>query len=379
VQGFASLAYEIVWTRVLAILMDGSTYAFSIILATVLCGIALGSALVSPLMSRRLPWVRLYAILQTGVAVLTCLGVVAFGRAYEIMGELRQIPALQGFVDNHYGWMAGLAIIAVLPPMLLLGASFPVAARIVVSTAGHTGRGLGVLYAGNTAGAIFGAWTAGFFLIPTFGTQISIELLAGINALLAFALCLFSGRFGSILALVGIGLSMFAFTAVHTLAPDMYQRIVTGRFPEHDVVWVGEGKETTVAVVQNRASGVVNMFLNGQGQASTDMGTVWFHRLIGHTPMILHRDPQDVLIVGIGGGSTAGALAQHNPRRLDLVELSDTVIDGAQFFNKVNGDILRYPNLNLMIDDGRNHLLLTDQKYDVVTTTFCSPIRSTTW
>src|SRR5262249_5489950 len=140
VQGFASLAYEIVWTRILALMLDGSTYAFSIVLATVLLGIAIGSALASPLMSRKLPWVRVYALLQTGVTVFSCLGMVAFGRAYGIMDRLDMVPIapLQRMLDNHYGWMAGVAIMAILPPMLLLGASFPVAARIVVSGSGNT-------------------------------------------------------------------------------------------------------------------------------------------------------------------------------------------------------------------------------------------------
>jgi len=109
------------------------------------------------------------------------------------------------------------------------------------------------------------------------------------------------------------------------------------------------------------------MYLNGQAQASSDGGMVWFHRLLGHLPMILHKDPQDVLIVGVGGGATAGALAQHNPRRLDIVELSDTVVQGAHYFDDENLNVLNFPNLHLTIDDGRNHLLLSDRKYDVVT------------
>jgi spermidine synthase len=119
--------------------------------------------------------------------------------------------------------------------------------------------------------------------------------------------------------------------------------------------------------VRARATGVQHMFINGQGQASDDPGQVAFHRLLGLLPMTLHPDPQDVLIVGLGGGATAGALAQFHPRHMDVVELSDTVIEGARYFNHVNGEILEYRNLRLRIDDGRNHLLLTDHKYDIIT------------
>jgi spermidine synthase len=125
--------------------------------------------------------------------------------------------------------------------------------------------------------------------------------------------------------------------------------------------------------VRTRDTGRLDMFLNGQGQASDDSGMVWFHRLLGHLPMTLHPNPEDVLIVGIGGGATAGALSQHKPARMSIVELSHTVVEGATYFNHVNADILRYPNLRLKIDDGRNHLLLTNRQYDVITADVIHP------
>jgi spermidine synthase len=153
----------------------------------------------------------------------------------------------------------------------------------------------------------------------------------------------------------------------------MYRRIVESRFLGNSAVWVGEGLETSVAVIQNKETGILSMWNNGQSQASTDGGVVWFHRLLGHLPMILHKDPQDVLIVGLGGGTTAGAMAQHNPARLDIVELSETVVHGARYFGDINGHVLDFPNLHLTIDDGRNHLLLNNRKYDVVTTDSIHP------
>lgn len=373
VQGLASLAYEIIWTRVLAIILDGSTYAFSIVLATVLLGIAAGSAAVGPLMERRLPWVRIYAALQAGVAVFGLLGLIVFARIYGIMDRLDDIALLQPLLAVPFGWMATVAAVAILPPMLLLGASFPIAARIVVSGTTNAGRDLGALYAGNTGGAILGAWIAGFFLIPSLGTQRSIEALAVVNGVLALALAVAAGRRRVLSVAFAAGSLLAAFLLTGALAPDMYRRIVAGHFPDHDVVWVGEGQETSVAGVRQRSTNRLHMYLNGQGQASDDPGMVWFHRLIGHLPMALNPDPQDVLIVGLGGGATAGALAQHNPRRMDVVELSETVVEGARYFNHVNGDILSFPNLRLKIDDGRNHLMLSGRKYDVVTADVIHP------
>jgi spermidine synthase len=373
VQGFASLAYEIIWTRILALILDGSTYAFSIVLATVLLGIALGSALISPLMSKPLPWLRIYALLQAGVAACAFLGLVVFARVYGVMSTLDQVPGLRPAIESPYGWMVIVALVAVLPPMLLLGASFPVASRIVVSGASNAGRQLGILYAGNTAGAILGAWAAGFFLIPTFGTQRAIVLLAAINAVLAVTLALTSGKRRVLTTVVAVVLVVGAFGAARVFASDMYGRISAGRFPGTDLVWLGEGQETSVQIVRRHTTGYLEMFLNGQGQAADDPGMVWFHRLLGHLPMVLHQNPQDVLIVGLGGGATAGALAQYEPRNLQVVELSDTVVQGARYFSHANNDIVNYPGLHLKIDDGRNHLLLSNQKYDVITADVIHP------
>ncbi len=373
VQGFASLAYEIIWTRILALILDGTTYAFSTVLATVLLGIALGSALVGPFMGRHLPWLRIYALLQAGVAALAVLGLVVFADIFRIVGALERVELLGPLLNRHLGWMATVALIAILPPMLLLGTSFPIAARIVVPDARNAGRELGLLYSGNTAGAILGAWAAGFLLIPTLGTQASITLLAGINGILAVVLALVSGGRRLLTAAVALVLIGVSLLLASLLAPEMYRRVVASKFAGSDLVWVGEGKETSVAVVRNRASGVQHMFINGQGQANDDPGMVAFHRLLGQLPMALHPNPQDVLIVGLGGGATAGALSQFNPRHMEVVELSDTVIEGARRFSHVNERVLEYPNLRLRIDDGRNHLLLTDHRYDVITADVIHP------
>ena len=367
VQGFASLAYEVIWTRVFAVLLDGTTYAFSIVLAVVLLGIALGSAAISPLLARRANWVQVYALLQTGVAVFGFLGILALARIYGITSILARAPLLAGNMEDFgFVWMAVAAAVIILPVMLLLGASFPVAAQAVVAGRAHVGRELGLLYAGNTAGAILGAWGAGFFLLPALGSQQAIELLACINGGLALCLALASGsrRLATVAASTALAL-IAAFAS--GIVPDMYQRMLAGKFPGTQVVWVGEGMESTITLIRRPDTGYLDMYFNGQSQASDNPSVLWFHRLLGHLPMALARDPQDVLIVGVGGGATASALAAHEPRRLDIVELSEIAMEGAGYYEHVNGSILDYPYVHLRIDDARNYLLLTNRKYDVVT------------
>jgi spermidine synthase len=372
-QGFASLAYEVIWVRVLAILLDGSSYAFAIVLAIVLLGIATGSWMVGPLTRQPLPWLQVYAALQTGVASTALLGVIASAHVYDFTGWAGGIAWLGPLVQSHYGWMVAVAALALLPGMALLGASFPIAARIVVSDSSAAGRGLGALYAGNTAAAILGTWVAGFLLIPALGTQRSLELMAGLNAALALALALGTERRRAATAGAVVAVIAACFVAEAILAGPMVQRIAAGRFPEAELVWFGEGREMTVTVARDHADGHLEMFLNDQSQASDDPQVAGFHRLLGQIPMVLHPNPRDVLIVGLGGGATAGALAQHSPSRLDVVELSDAVVQGATYFDHINGGVLRRPNVHLRIDDGRNHLLLSGRQYDVITADVINP------
>ena len=99
------------------------------------------------------------------------------------------------------------------------------------------------------------------------------------------------------------------------------------------------------------------------------------HRQIGHLAVMLHPDPKDVLVIGLGGGVTAGAASQH-PVKLDIVELSDGVRQAARFFAHVNYDVLRQPNVHLRVDDGRSVLARRPNSYDVITADIIQPIHA---
>ena len=117
------------------------------------------------------------------------------------------------------------------------------------------------------------------------------------------------------------------------------------------------------------------MYLDGLHQASDAPEMVRLHRLIGHLPMVLHPGPRRALVVGLGGGATPGAVSQHDTDVL-VVELSDTVRKGAEFFKHVNYDLFARPNVHFRVDDGRNFLSLTDERFDVVTADLIQPIHA---
>jgi hypothetical protein len=89
--------------------------------------------------------------------------------------------------------------------------------------------------------------------------------------------------------------------------------------------------------------------------------------MLGHLPMLLHPAPKHVLVVGLGGGATAGATTRYEGSQITVVELSRSVIHGAEWFRDVNYAVNERPNLTMQVEDGRNHLLVAGRTYDVIT------------
>jgi spermidine synthase len=109
------------------------------------------------------------------------------------------------------------------------------------------------------------------------------------------------------------------------------------------------------------------MYIDSHHQANDTPAMVFIHSRIGLLPAVLHPNPRRALVVGLGGGVTAGALSQFPGIQVDVVELSRGVVAGAEHFTHVNFDVLRRPNVTVRVDDGRNFLLRTRTKYDVIT------------
>lgn len=360
-SGLASLALEVVWFRVLVLFLPATTYAFTTMLATVLGGISLGSLIATPMLRRERDWTRTLALLSlwTAVAVLASLIVLA--------------------VTYEAGWRTSgtiqASVIAILPSALLMGVSFPIAMRVWVGPGDPADRTLarriGVAYAANMLGAIAGSVVGGFVLLPLAGSRLSLALAAAVYLLLGLLLTAATTASVRRLATVAGLLVVFGLLAVRV--PDPFETALTRRYERGEVaLWREEGVQTTVAV-HRRPGNVKVMYLDGLHQANDSLSMITLHRQIGHFPMAMHPDPRNVLVIGLGGGATAGAVAQHTGATVDVVELSGSVVRGAAMFSHVNDDVLRQPNVRMQVSDGRNFLLLTGKKYDVITADIIQP------
>jgi spermidine synthase len=368
VSGFASLALEVIWFRVLGIMLGPTSYVFTLMLAVVLAGIALGSAIVTPVMRWRLDWLQILAVLQLAAGIAAVQSFSPLRRAPQPPEWLTSLLARLGI--DFLATAATVSIAAILPTAIFFGLAFPVGLRLWAGVAGterHTAERVGLFYSVNVGAAIAGSIAAGFLLLPRLGSRNSLIVVAALFVLSGLLIQAVIARRQPVIALVISAAGVIVFLTQVKEVPDpkeLARRWVRISGP---ILWQDEGMQSTVAVSGGQAAGSRVMYLDGRHQANDTDSMVFIHRRIGLLPAVLHEHPRRALAVGLGGGVTPGGLSQFPGITLDVVELSDSVIRAAAFFNHVNFDVLQRPNVRITHDDGRNYLLRARTLYDVIT------------
>jgi len=382
ISGFASLSHEVVWTRILSLIIASSTYAFSMILIGFLIGIALGSYIIShrELIPQERINLTMFSWIEIGIGISAFILIPLFSRLPYIMLKAFQIcPGSHKFITLYQFF---LVLLIVLVPTTLMGATLPVIARIVSREVRSVGASIGNIYFFNTFGAIFGSFFAGFFFIPYLGTLNTLKLGIGINILLGTGGLILAAhqrqqRAPLVISLVVAALALSGVVkarwdaslmdaGVSIYGPMMVKNVQENKVLKDGsrLLYLHEGINATTTVRKNE--NVVFLKTNGKTDASTggDMATQTFS---GYLPMMLHPGPRNALIIGLGSGVTAGTVAQFNEiESVDIVEIEPSMAEAAAFFKEVNHDVMGNPKVRMIFNDGRNHLLETQEKYDII-------------
>lgn len=375
ISGAVSLGLEVLWFRVLVIFLRPTTYSFTLMLATVLAGIAIGSYAAWPILRRGRHLVAWLATLELGIAVLALSSFQGLGLTVYSMNWLRE--TLTGWpVLAYLSPLLVASLLAILPTALLLGMAFPIGVRIWAGAAPDDGRAAklaGIFYAVNVCGAVVGAAGAGFVLIPRLGstgTLLALSTLTLASGLLLVRPVWQASRRYAV-AMTTVALAAFALLAA--IETDPFEVALTHFHHNERRIWREEGVQTSVAVHERRTGPRIQdrmrvLYLDGMHQSNDMRSTVFGHSRIGFLPTALHPDPRRALVVGLGAGTTPGAIAAFPGVDVDVVELSGTVVKGAHYFRMANQNVLDRPNVHLRVDDGRNFLLLSPpEQYDIIT------------
>jgi spermidine synthase len=381
-SGACALAAEVVWTRLLSLLLGATVYTFSIILAVFLVGLGIGSG-VGALLGR--------ASRRPDLLLGCCQALLAAAiawTAHMLASSLPYWPINPSLSRSPwFGFQLDLlrCLWAVLPATCLWGASFPLALAAGATRGQDPGRLVGGMYAANTVGAIAGALGASLLLIRWLGTQHAQQVLIGLSALAALLLLVPYGRTallppsGRVAPRVAGALLVAAAVAVPAAVlawgvPGVpWELVAFGRsLPTYEGGWkslyLGEGMNSSVAVTETSA-GVRNFHVSGKVEASSEPQDMRLQRMLGHLPALLHTQPRSALVVGCGAGVTAGSFVPYpEVERIVICDIEPLVPQAvAPHFAGENHDVVHDSRVEIVYDDARHYLLTTPHTFDIIT------------
>lgn len=395
ISGFCALGYEVLWTRILTLTIGGSVYGFTIMLAAFLAGIGLGSqvhGLFLKLFPPRNPPIQrqvcAFGMLQALIGI-SALAVTFYIRNLPVYAiALNEFFLRLGLgVFNARQWAnLTLAFSYMLGPAFLMGAAFPIAAKVTAAHAARVGQAVGSVLASNTVGAILGSAVSGYLLIYIFGIERSLQLLVVVNMGLGVLLMVSAWHnkwvYWSAAALTVVALAALAlqpdrfrmwdakyFAIFQNNQPDAYNTPQRKKdaIENTEVLFYYEGVDSTISTIKIK-DGNQAVLVNGKVVASSALKDRQCQLTLGHLPMLFHKNPKKVLVVGLGTGMTLGAVSVHpSVEELTLVEIEPGVLGAARTFGRYNNHVLDNPKLKTVFNDGRNFLMTTTAGYDVIT------------
>jgi spermidine synthase len=362
VTGFAGLALEMVWMRMLLLVINNTIYLYTLVITGVLFGLGLGGLLMPVLIPRKSRNERTFGIILALTAVTALAGFLLFPET---------TAAGFGSFAFYRTWIRMSLLSAVLflllgfAPSFLMGMSLPVGVGLYAGEVRGLSRKVGVIFAFNTVGSLLGSLLPTFVLVSLIGMKGTLLLCAALLAAAGFPFLLrdrspLKSMAPAVLGLVLVVL--FGASALLEVPRSLLERLL---LPGESIEYLKEGPSSTVWVSRS-ANGQRKIWINNLWVSSTSSdGT---HSLLAHYPLLFHRDPKKIAGIAFGTGQTFGVCLLYPIDRIDCVEIDPTVIEACRGrFTKENHGILESPKARIIIDDGRFFLGGTREKYDIIT------------
>jgi spermidine synthase len=401
ISGFVTISMQVVWSRMLAMIIGSSTYAFSIVLALFLTGLSLGAYFVSRRQSSDPRAVRRMVFV---VQLLIATGLFLSIHVANVTPDVLVGAGFRLGINSWSGLLAlqiGAAALLILAPAVLMGMVMPLvlkwaehpapepASEVVSGAPRSTSRLVGISYAMNTLGAIAGSVTTAFLLIPGTTTRFAIFCITSlclISAGIAYeprrlaadralARSLAVGAMAVMIVVTFVAWPKLNLNALSAGAYDSYVRVLAkarGGVPEdgreggaenHQLLTFQEGRSATVSV--RRDWGITSVAINGRTNASDgeDMPT---QVMLGQLGVLTAPRLDSALIVGFATGVTAGSVLQGPINSVECVEIEPAAVASSHYFEHVNNKPLADPRLHMILDDARTYLRVNSTRYDII-------------
>ncbi|MEP7052226.1 MAG: fused MFS/spermidine synthase [Pseudomonadota bacterium] len=362
-SGCLVFAAEVVFTHLLALIIGNSAYAFGLILAAFLSCLFLGAS--------RASWAQRRfgeASLPLGL-VLSGLGLAVslplwdklpyfFDNTGEVLTSFSAREAVRGVA----------AFLMLLVPTTLMGLTFPLLLQRAAGYA-HVGRWVGRLTAVNTLGAVLGSLLTGYMFLPWLGSQRTLLAIALCFALAGVLVVGWAGARARRWSFAAGGATLVCAVLMPKWDPGMLTSgnnvYFDGYHAPGQILMMREDVHGGVTSV-TETDGVRTLYTNGKFQGNTgwEMNA---QRFFAHYPSLFVKDYKDLLVIGLGTGTTLGTLAGYPWQKIDVAEISPSILYAARtYFEPANLGAIDDSRVAIHHADGRNFILVQEQKYDLI-------------
>ncbi len=346
-SGFVILGNEIIWSRYLSLIVYNSVYTYTLTITVILIGIVVGSALTAKFFDRTVRRPLIFGSVQMAIGITVLMALMLPSNFWSNVIDSTEITTLI--------WMVCIVLFL---PAVLSGISFPLAIRMVVNEPSKAGSGVGIMTAINTVGGITGSLIVGFFLLPIFGLQKSVMIITAISLIIGFISWFFlepsrpsisKYTIVIIIFLVWLGIPYINKTKL----PDDFLA------SQGNLIDFREGISSFVSVIKRGEE--LQLAVDRAWQGSDRRG----HQVMAaHVPMLLHPNPKNILVIGLGAGQTPSRFLMYDIKHLDCVEIEPEVVQLAKAY--FPSDWMKDPRTSLIVEDGRNYLTHIKKKFDVI-------------
>ncbi len=370
ISGVITLGIEVLWTRMFSQVLHNSVYTFSTILIVFLVSLSLGSIVARVLITRIKQHVTFILILITCSCLLMAATPYIFIFVTDNLSYFGSTKNWTQYTLSVFALVASVIMI----PTIFLGTIFPYLIKLCESQQLAAGQIIGNLASINTIGAVIGSILAGFILLEIYGLWTSIKLFSAIYLIVIIAIVLKNTRKN----IKVLSLQVFSLFIIFFLNFSTLPFVTLHKFNNvaEELVEVFDGSAATVAVIRRLKSlriKVNNFYSLGGTDARNH------EERQAHLPLLLHPNPKSVYFLGMGTGITAGAALRHPVENVVVTELIPEVIEASnKYFTEYLNNLFDDKRASIFAEDGRNYLLGTDEKYDVIIADLFVPYKAGT-
>ena len=377
VSGFSAMIYEVAWTRVLILILGSSTYAFSCILIAFLMGITLGSFIFNLLSEKINLGLAEFCFIEILIGTFSLVSLPIFSLLPRFYIILYHLLPYNNWAIQFLRLLVPVVIMII--PATFMGFAFPLAGKLYSIETKDITSCICRIYGASTLGNICGAICAGFLFLNILGAQNTLKLAIILNLSIGISgLLLNKTRFSLAVALIALFVGAGTLlqpawnkyllsrgVSIYARGIDPSQPLKDREMP-NDILFYKEGINDVVTVLVH-SDGNRFLKINGKADASTNSIDMSTQLLLGYIPLFLQPNANNALVIGLGIGVTANAVAGHNTiEEVDCVEIEPAVVEAAEYFSHYNNNLLQNPKVNIIVEDANSHLKLSSKNYDLI-------------